>query len=375
MAGTAPVQSAALPDESAEVDLATIASIHRVGFPQEHVRKLAALSAERQEIFAIRPVDPANRSLIQAGYPTKNLTIKPKSANWGPMAGFLPAKQALSKLEGQSADPSGHATVQKYQAEMDKLLSGMHTQKGTLKISQQRIAELIQGSHGTMESTQLDADIIHLSAQGPSGRMYQFEAVRAVDSQYAIHLDGAPLEVLCDLDSGLPIIADYDLLLCAPLLNALDGSDGVRQHQPDKRWTKVRDILPEQATEYPKGEISRRISDLADAINGRLDRTQNKLVHHGADQHNAHTELDANFPATFFLPQPLDEIGVSLGPQNGAVVVVENLEQLKNLIEVAKDKGYHFDFSRKWSPEVLGVKRSSFKEALERFESGEHGRT
>jgi adenylate cyclase ExoY len=100
-----------------------------------------------------------------------------------------------------------------------------------------------------------------------------------------------------------------------------------------------------------------------------LGRTQNKLVHHGADQHNTHTELDANFPATFFLPKPLGDTGVSLGPENGAVVLIENLGQLKGLIELGKNQGYHFDFSKKWSPEVLSVKRTSFKEALERFES------
>lgn len=328
------------------VDVKAIPSIHRVGFPEDHIRKLAALSASRQEIIAIRPVDPANMSLIEAGYPTKNLSIKPKSANWGPMAGFLPVNQALSKLEAQSNHADSHAAIQKYQAEMDKLISDKHAHKETLKISRLRLAELIGRSQGTMESSLLDADIVQISAQGPSGRTYQFEAIKAADSEYAIHLDGEPFEVLCDLDSGLPIIADYDLLVCAPLLNDLGGSDSVQEHRPDARWDQVRGILRNRATDHPKGDISRRIADLADAINGTLGRTQNKLVHHGADQHNKHTELEANFPATFFLPEPLGDTGFSLGLNKGSVVVIEDLEQLKNLIELAKDKGYHFDFSK-----------------------------
>jgi adenylate cyclase ExoY len=344
-------------------DIQHIPLIDLVGFPPSHIQQLAALAVERQEIFALRPVAPANMSLIEAGYPTKGLNIKAKSADWGPMSGFLPVKQALSKLEG-TLPAEKSQVIEKFQAYMDKSLADGQGTKGNLLLSRERIAELIRSSQGAMESSLLGTETVHISARGPSGVNYQFVATLTTDGQYAISHDGKPIEVLCDTNTKLPITADYDLLLCAPLLDSVDGTDSVREHQPDHRWDEVKHMLKNPVQDEPKGHISKRISDLTVAINERLGRTQNKLVHHGADQHNKHTDLESNFPATFFLPRPLAGAGVTLVPGGGAVLIIENAEQLRAFIASAKDNGFHFDFASGWSPELRSVRRSSFENAL-----------
>lgn len=254
--------------------------------------------------------------------------------------------------------------IEKYQAHMDKSLADGHGIKGNLLLRRERIAELIKSSQGTMESSLLGTETVHISAQGPSGIKYQFVATLTTDGQYAISHDGKPLEVLCDTNTQLPITADYDLLLCAPLLDRVDGTDSVREHQPDHRWDEVKHMLKNPVQEEPKGYISKRISDLAVAINERLGRTENKLVHHGADQHNEHTDLESNFPATFFLPRPLAGTGVTLSPDGGAVLIIDNAEQMRAFVALAKDNGFHFDFASGWSPKLRSVRRASFEYAL-----------
>lgn len=70
------------------------------GIVQSHLSILADLAEEHNVVFAFRPVNPLATQLLEQGYPTKGLNVKGKSADWGPMAGFIPVSQRFSKLAG-----------------------------------------------------------------------------------------------------------------------------------------------------------------------------------------------------------------------------------------------------------------------------------
>ena len=78
------------------------------GIVISHLAILAALAEELDIVFAFRPVNPLATQLIEQNYPTKNLTIKGKSSDWGPMAGFIPVRQEWSKLAGAGAKWTAH---------------------------------------------------------------------------------------------------------------------------------------------------------------------------------------------------------------------------------------------------------------------------
>ncbi|MFM5023483.1 anthrax toxin-like adenylyl cyclase domain-containing protein, partial [Aeromonas rivipollensis] len=96
----------------AGLDLQAVKSLftsHGVGIPPEHALRMQAVAKEKDTVFGIRPVEGMVTTLIEEGYPTKGFSVKGKSANWGPQAGFICVDQLLSKRENRDA------------AEIDKL--------------------------------------------------------------------------------------------------------------------------------------------------------------------------------------------------------------------------------------------------------------
>lgn len=76
----------------------------RVGVRAEHLTALAKEAAHQDAVIGIRFVEPAASKLIASGYQSKNLSVKGKTSNWGPMRGLVPVDQALSKLATRGRD-------------------------------------------------------------------------------------------------------------------------------------------------------------------------------------------------------------------------------------------------------------------------------
>jgi toxin LF subunit len=70
------------------------------GMVLDHLQKLADFAEQHNIVFAIRPTNYLATQLIAHGFPTKGIEVKAKSADWGPMAGFIPVHQEFSKLNG-----------------------------------------------------------------------------------------------------------------------------------------------------------------------------------------------------------------------------------------------------------------------------------
>ncbi|WP_018691487.1 anthrax toxin-like adenylyl cyclase domain-containing protein [Algicola sagamiensis] len=347
--------------------------IDKVGFPESHLKVMAQYAQEKNIIFGIRPVDAMNKTLLDEGYPTKDLTIKPKSSTWGPMAGFIPCDQAFSKLEAKKGSEKGQQAIENSNEKVKSCLKDKHAVSGQLVISKNRINELVSKSAGSIESTTTSQNQISLFVTSPSGEKFTFQAIESAKEhgKFSIFLDDEPFHVLCDKNSKLPITADYDLLLVAPNLSDYGAGD-LAKGDPSQSVLEshLRNFnAPKETTQpkAPQGFISSRVKELGDDINARLDRELNKLIHHGADDKNPFTDKDANFPATFFLPEPINGFGTTVEGHQGAISVIEQNE-MAAFIQSAKDQAFFVPVHNEWGQDVQNIKRGSFQESLDYFQ-------
>jgi sterol desaturase/sphingolipid hydroxylase (fatty acid hydroxylase superfamily) len=86
------------------VRAAKITNRANTGVPNTHLEKMADVTCRKNIVFGIRTVSALNGELILEGYSSKDLNVKPKSADWPPMDGCIHVKQEMSKLESGSKD-------------------------------------------------------------------------------------------------------------------------------------------------------------------------------------------------------------------------------------------------------------------------------
>nr|WP_242452281.1 CyaA/EF/ExoY family adenylyl cyclase toxin [Morganella morganii] len=213
--------------------------ISHIGIAEEHLAPLQNVAEQQQLVISFRPVEATATGLISAGYPTKGFTIKGKSANWGPMAGFIPVDQFYSKLCGQ-----------KHKAELmnkkvAECLRDGYAIADNLQITGSRINELVD--MGLLTRHQPDKNgFITLESQSPHGHRHLFTAKPAADDFYTIYVqkDDTPVQVLCSPQLNKPLTADYDLMIVAPRTEDFGGQD--MPHNPDvsaKEFTEKRPYL------------------------------------------------------------------------------------------------------------------------------------
>jgi hypothetical protein len=187
------------------------------GIPESHMALLQGIASEHKSIIAMRPVEPHNTSLILAGYPTKGLQIKGKSANWGPHYGFICVDQRFSKLRGRSAEK-----IQKANDSVQDCLRDNHAQAIDLHLPPERLDYLIQNGLLQREG---GGDRLTLRAKPPHPGDPEFTAERMPGGDFRILADNQPLQVLAPpllehaTQQGFkqrPFTADYDMLAVMP---------------------------------------------------------------------------------------------------------------------------------------------------------------
>lgn len=144
------------------------------GFPSN----MQAVARQTNTVFGIRPVERIVTTLIEEGFPTKGFSVKGKSSNWGPQAGFICVDQHLSKRENRDT-----AEIRKLNLAVAKGMDGGAYTQTDLRISQQRLAELVR-NFGLVADGVWPVRL--LTAQGPSGKRYEFEARQEPDGLYRI---------------------------------------------------------------------------------------------------------------------------------------------------------------------------------------------
>ena len=332
---------------------------HGVGIPVEHAMRMQAVAKETNTVFGIRPVEGMVTTLIKEGYPTKGFSVKGKSANWGPQAGFICVDQKLSKRENRDPAEIGKLT----QAVAKGMKGGAYTQ-ADLRISPQRIGELIQDFGLKGEGV---GSVRHLSATGPSGNTYEFVARQEEDGLYRISRQGEQeaIQVLAHPECGLPMTADYDLFLVAPSVEEY-GSGGCDarpntavkyQPLPNDPHTMESFYGREDAT---RGNITSRTRQLVDTLNDSLGRGEHKeMFHHSDDAGSPVSSMGDNFPATFYLPRAMEYRAGGESMHFTEVCVVTDDQHFNVFVECIKENGYHFNAHPDWQVPV----RPSFAEA------------
>ncbi len=125
--------------------------------------------------------------------------MKGKSSNWGPQAGFICVDQHLSKRENRDT-----AEIRKLNLAVAKGMDGGAYTQTDLRISQQRLAELVRNFGLVADGV---GPVRLLTAQGPSGKRYEFEARQEPDGLYRISRLGrseAVQVVVVSMQEGIP---------------------------------------------------------------------------------------------------------------------------------------------------------------------------
>ncbi|AZE82976.1 Adenylate cyclase ExoY [Pseudomonas orientalis] len=340
----------------------------QTGIVSSHLEPLQRIAAATNAIIGIRPVEFVATGLIEAGHPTKDFHIKGKSANWGPQAGLICTDQAFSKLE------RAREKVIDANAQVLKCVEQGHAVPIPLEISSHRLNELVDLGHIAELSATGEYGTLKLSARGPSGQLYTFQAHSAspADDSYRITYQGKPLEVLAKHTEGKPLTADYDLHLVAPHMSDYGPQDRLPiqdiSHSVFKeRVGRYQQVPKELLASYESdshfflkedphlGNITPRVESMIGIINRSLVGNAEPVVHHSADSSNPVTDVTANYPATFFLPTKLgrfDEISI-----------IHDSKEMAELIKTAKDSGYHVPLNPLWEQELVSIRRSDFTQA------------
>ncbi|WGO84224.1 anthrax toxin-like adenylyl cyclase domain-containing protein [Arsenophonus apicola] len=301
------------------------------GIPATHLKTLSNYAIQENLIYGIRPISPLATSLIEAGYPTKPLSIKGKSADWGPQAGFICVDQNFSKLVGQPE------RVEKYNALISKNIENGGAVSVPLVIAYDRLKELV--GLKCLEPFQPTGNPLVLTAFSPTNQSYQFDAILNPNGAYRIEIAGKPIYVLSQPEIHEPFVPDYDLLLVAPHIGDYGTLDTV---------------VPSERNDVKLGTANQRLLKLADDIHRALDRDeQHKLIHHGSDVNNESSELTDNFPVTLFLPKVIGKYG--------EITVLESAEALAEFIQAAKNEDYQVPINERWQG-MQNIRRAFYEE-------------
>ncbi|AOJ04773.1 adenylate cyclase [Burkholderia mayonis] len=345
------------------------------GVVPAHLIELQRVAREHDCLIGIRPVDRFATDLIESGHPTKGFHIKGKSANWGPQAAFICVDQRFSKLEDKPD------RIEKFDRQVQSCIAEGYAKRVPLTLSKARFDKLLD--EGLIDRIKRDGNGMPATfeAKAPSGAIYSFEATHvhsAGEDRYAIAHRGEPIEVLAPpKDGAKPLTADYDLLLIGPRFDDLGPQDNLPvpdvSHEVFKaRLEGYKNGIPDalrspyqQPSEFYRkedteiGNASSRVREMIPIINAALVGDGEAVVHHSTDSGSPAADPDANYPATFALPQKIgcfDEI-----------CIVHDKHELAELIGGAKQAGYHVPLNPLWEKEVTSVRRESFRVAREQL--------
>lgn len=175
----------------------------------EHVEEFIKLARQEDTVILFRSVNADATELLRANYGTKWMTVKPKSADWGPHRGFLPFDQGFSKLANperlKKLNPSQLAEamqeIAEYSDKAKKCLQSPECFKIPLELPDKKTVHVWSKGDDkiavlrTPEGTYLDAD--------------NLQPLREITGELP------PMEVMAGRNANgdlVPLTADYDLL-------------------------------------------------------------------------------------------------------------------------------------------------------------------
>ncbi|MCI3150045.1 hypothetical protein C5137_28500 [Bacillus cereus] len=347
-------------------------AIVRAGLVPSHVENFKTIAKNTHTYIFFRPVNTLSTSLIKQGASTKGLNVHGKSSNWGPMAGYIPVDQDLSKKYGnKKAVEKGNKDNEDSFVANNGLNGKDHITKIILTLNQERIEELQKEKLLTKGIEQKEDSHVYLMFD-VKNLSYEFRMDKQTGQvQYKTKKEQTTtlgkelekwtfLEVMAKVVNGgaKALTADYDLFALAPNLSEIKKRIPVSEweqllgiEKPVEKWKTTTQLmikhgLTRENKEDGKGTLTDWQRDMIAVLNqAAIDSgyTGGTVINHGTEQDN--TEF----------PEQDQEIFV-ITP-NGETFLTKSWEDTQNFI--AKNviqEGYLFYQNRSYNTIAPGRK-------------------
>lgn len=282
------------------------------GLVASHIQQFIELAKSKGTYLLFRPVNKLSTSLIERGAATKGMNVHGKSSDWGPMAGFIPFDQDLSKKHGnrgavEKGNADNHHSIEPSQQEIAKV---------ALTLTAERLDELQK--EGLLKWDQASGNV---ELEGKGSDVYDFRLVQQGSGDYAVEYrtknsvtstlghskDWSALEVMGKRIDGVvkPLTADYDLFMVAPKLKDVvkDTSSIIDPVTGKPSLKKLATAIAKQGlgqnerrTIDPElGRLPNWLRDLKEQLNAAARKggyTAGSVVNHGAETDNPFPEQD-----------------------------------------------------------------------------------
>lgn len=345
------------------------------GMPQKHIVALLSAANELNTAIIVRPTNQFAKSLIDAGLPGKTFAIKAKSADWGPMAGFIPTNPIWSKLGLKAAA----SKLNKAKHNVTAALTNNDAKAIPLILSTNRLNEL--SKMGTIKMVHLANNMLQINAFKHASN-FTFFAHRSSNQQWEItDHNHESIFILAHPVTRQPFTADYDLLTVAPKIDCYGNKDKVpvpdvcyqtfqtrlAHYQLSPHSESYKKLHTSEQAFYEKedpkmGNVSPRICQLIDYLNKKLGcHEHNRLVLHNADETNPASNMQDNIGAIAFIPGQRQA--------GGTVRVITSIQALQDLYKELKNNGFHCKINPRWGETFKHIRRQSFDEARDALDN------
>ncbi|MDX1408037.1 MAG: anthrax toxin-like adenylyl cyclase domain-containing protein, partial [Saprospiraceae bacterium] len=306
------------------------AAVCRSGMVPAHAKAFARVADEQNAIIIARPVNPDGLPLIQRGAATKVMDVKPKSSNWGPQRGYLPARQRYSKLwkvfEGSKRDEM----ISKYDDKVtENLTDGITVERHlTVNVCNGTYEVFIDENKNTgMTDMSAEDEVVLVPMQDnnmvcywqtdATGKPQEFSydmtitnCVERTSDHFLTEFKVMATPDVMEEDGVTPrfLTADYDLLM-------VGFYEGPGQGAPAPPEV---DFLP------GVGQITPAQQDLVARLNQEVARTGydgGNVTHHGPENQFSGSPY-VDYPLTVFAPDDIPN-GFFSGSQGGKILSID----------------------------------------------------
>ncbi|MGX5632933.1 anthrax toxin-like adenylyl cyclase domain-containing protein [Bacillus thuringiensis] len=342
------------------------------GLVPSHVENFKTIAKNTHTYIFFRPVNTLSTSLIKKGASTKGLNVHGKSSNWGPMAGYIPVEQDLSKKYGnKNAVEKGNTDNEDSFVTNDGLNGKDHITKIILTLDQERMEELQKEKLLTKGTEQKEDNHVYLmfDVKNPSYEFrmdkqtgqVQYKTKKGQTTTLGKELEKWTfLEVMAKVVNGDPkaLTADYDLFALAPSLSEIKKRIPVSQweqllgmEKPVEKWKTTTQLiikhgLTRENKEDGKGTLTDWQRDMIDILNqAAIDSgyTGGTVINHGTEQDN--TEFPEQDQEIFVIT-PTGETFLTQSWEDTQKFIVKNVIQ----------EGYLFYHNRSYNTIAPGSK-------------------
>ncbi|MED2783192.1 anthrax toxin-like adenylyl cyclase domain-containing protein, partial [Bacillus thuringiensis] len=348
-------------------------AIERSGLVPSHVENFKTIAKNTHTYIFFRPVNTLSTSLIKKGASTKGLNVHGKSSNWGPMAGYIPVDQDLSKkYDNKNAVEKGNRDNEDSFVTNDGLNGKDHITKVILTLDQERIEELQKEKLLTNGTEHKEDNHVYLMFNVKKPSSYEFRMDKQTGQvQYKTKKGQTTtlgkelekwtfLEVMAKVVNGdaKALTADYDLFALAPSLSEIKKRIPVNQweqllgiEKPIKKWKTTTQLiikhgLTRENKEDGKGTLTDWQRNMIDSLNqAAIDSgyTGGTVINHGTEQDN--TEFPEQDQEIFVIT-PTGETFLTQSWENTQKFIVKNVIQ----------EGYLFYHNRSYNTIAPGSK-------------------